>query len=239
MSRSAVAPPSGRSRSSLTAAGERLIWFEGEVSDVATSEITQDDRDAELRALVEAGELDGAATRFMEQHGGDILAFLAVRFRDQSAASEVFSDFTEDFWRGLSGFRWRTSLRSWAYTLARNAANRYQRSTHRREARLVRPNQTPDCPQERRPSTAAFLKTEVKKRMRELRYRLPAEDQTLLVLRIDKGLSWNELAVVFSGEGDAMEEAEVLRWAGRLRQRFATIKRRLRSLAEKEGLIGP
>jgi RNA polymerase sigma-70 factor (ECF subfamily) len=63
------------------------------------------------------------------------------------------------------------------------------------------------------------------------------EDQSLLVLRIDKGLSWNELAVVFSAAGAAMEEAEVLRSAARLRQRFASIKRRLRAMAEDEGLL--
>jgi RNA polymerase sigma-70 factor (ECF subfamily) len=73
--------------------------------------------------------------------------------------------------------------------------------------------------------------------MRALRNQLPADDQALLVLRIDKGLSWNELAAVFSGQGDALEEAELLRWAVRLRQRFAAIKRKLRGQAEEEGLL--
>ena len=73
--------------------------------------------------------------------------------------------------------------------------------------------------------------------MRALRLQLPVDDQTLLVLRIDKGLSWNELAAIFSGEGDTMGEAEMIRWAARLRQRFVTIKRRLRTLAQEEGLI--
>jgi RNA polymerase sigma-70 factor (ECF subfamily) len=173
----------------------------------------------------------------MERYGGNILAFLVVRLRDESAASEALSEFTEDFWRGLAGFRWRTTLRSWGYTLARNAANRYLRSRRRREAWLLHPQQTPNCVQERRPSTAPYLRTEIKRRMRALRSQLPADDQTLLVLRIDKGLSWNELAVIFSGEGDAMEEEAMIRWASRLRQRFVTIKRRLRDLAQQEGLI--
>jgi RNA polymerase sigma-70 factor (ECF subfamily) len=73
--------------------------------------------------------------------------------------------------------------------------------------------------------------------MRALRNQLPVDDQTLLVLRIDKGLSWNEIAVIVSGEGDGMQQAEMARWAGRLRQRFASIKRRLRRMAEEEGLI--
>ena len=213
------------------------LMFERSMNAVTEPDTTTDETDAELRALFESGDLEGTATCFMERYGGDILAYLVVRLRDQSVASEAFSTFTEDFWRGLEGFRWRTSLRSWAYTLARNAASRTQRARSQREARLVRPFRTPDCEQERRASTAPYLRTEVKRRMRALRERLPADDQTLLVLRIDKGLSWNELAVIFSGQGDGMEETEMLRWASRLRQRFATIKRKLRALAREEGLI--
>jgi RNA polymerase sigma-70 factor, ECF subfamily len=196
-----------------------------------------DDMDAELRALVEGGDLPGAATRFMQQHGGDILAFLAVRFQNRSDASEVFSTFTEDFWRGLEEFQWRTSLRSWAYTVARNAANRYLRSRSRARAHLVHLDRTPDCPQAPRSVTAPYLRTEVKRRMRVLRDQLPVEDQTLLVLRIDKGLSWSELAVIMSGEGEALSEADTARWAARLRQRFTTVKRRLLALAREEGLV--
>jgi RNA polymerase sigma-70 factor (ECF subfamily) len=207
------------------------------VSDVNMPETTAGAQEAELRTLVESGDLQGAASRFLEQYGGEILAFLTVRLRDAPAASEVFSEFTEDFWRGLAGFRWRTTLRSWGYTLARNAANRSQCSRRRRDVLLAHPTGTPDCVQERRSSTAPHLRTEIKKRMRALRDRLPVDDQTLLVLRIDKGLSWNELAAIFSGEGDALEQAEVGRWAARLRQRFATVKQRLRALAEQEGLI--
>jgi RNA polymerase sigma-70 factor (ECF subfamily) len=77
----------------------------------------------------------------------------------------------------------------------------------------------------------------VKKRMRALRDRMPVDDQTLLVLRIDKGLSWNELAAIFSGEGEALEHEELVRWAARLRQRFTTVKQRLRALAVQEGII--
>ena len=204
---------------------------------MVSPDTTADQGDAEFRTLVESGDLQAATTRFMERYGGDILAFLVVQFRDQSDASEVFSQFTEDFWRGLKGFQWRTTLRSWGYTLACNAANRYRRSQRRREAQLVHPHRTPDCPQERRSSTAPYIRTEVKKRMRALRMQLPVDDQTLLLLRIDKGLSWNELAVVFSGQGDGMDDAETARWAARLRQRFATIKARLKAMAQREGLL--
>jgi RNA polymerase sigma-70 factor, ECF subfamily len=198
---------------------------------------TTDPDDAGFRTLVESGDLEGAAARFMERFGGDILAFLVVQLRDHANASEVFSQFAEDFWRGLAGFQWKTTLRSWGYTLASNAAKRFQRSRRRREARLVRPAQAPDYAQSRRSSTAPYLRTEVKNRMRALRLELPVDDQSLLLLRIDKGLSWKELAVVFSDDSEPMEEAQMVRSAARLRQRFAKIKLRLKVLAKEEGLI--
>ena len=86
-------------------------------------------------------------------------------------------------------------------------------------------------------TTPKYLQTEVKNRMRELRAQLPVDDQSLLVLRIDKGLSWNELASIFSSQGEALSDTNRRRWATRLRQRFVSVKARLRALAEAEGLI--
>src|SRR5512141_896286 len=138
------------------------------MNDTVDSKAPEENMEDEDRALVEAGDLKGAATAFMQRLGGDMLAFLAMRLRDQAAVSEVYSEFTLDFWRGLEGFEWRTTLRGWGYTLARNAANRFQ---HRRrwEKRLVHTDRTPDLQEERRPSTAPYLRTAIKKRMRALR----------------------------------------------------------------------
>jgi RNA polymerase sigma-70 factor (ECF subfamily) len=207
------------------------------MTDGSTSAAPLDEQDARIRNLVESGDLEASATLFMETYGGEILSFLLVRMRSEPAASEVFSVFAEDFWRGLPGFRWRTTIRSWGYTLARNAAHRHHR-TRRIDCRpLTRPSRMLEAVERQRSSTAAYLRTEVKSRMRELRRQLPEDDQTLLVLRIDKGLSWNELAGVFSGKGEDMPDDDRVRWAARLRQRFVAVKGRLRDLAEAEGLI--
>jgi RNA polymerase sigma-70 factor, ECF subfamily len=63
-----------------------------------------------------------------------------------------------------------------------------------------------------------------------LRDALDPEDQALLFLRIDQGLSWSEVAAIFSEDGDAVEPAT-------LRKRFERAKERLRKLAEAEGLL--
>jgi RNA polymerase sigma-70 factor (ECF subfamily) len=72
--------------------------------------------------------------------------------------------------------------------------------------------------------------------MRELRESLSEEDQSLLMLRVDRKLSWKDLAVALS-DGKEMNEAELAKKASNLRQSFQKVKNRLRSLAEEEGLL--
>jgi RNA polymerase sigma-70 factor, ECF subfamily len=59
------------------------------------------------------------------------------------------------------------------------------------------------------------------------------------VLRIDRGLSWSDLArVLHEGEEDAALDDEALaREAARLRKRFQLVKDKLREMAKKEGLL--
>ena len=205
--------------------------------DLKTGDIEFDQR---LHALVSTGALDEAATQFLERHGTAIFAFLADRLRSPRDAEEVFAQFTEDFWRGLPRFGMRASMRSWAFTLARNAAFRHQRSPQRR------PGYNQPLPEDSRlgpagagsrSQTPAYQRTTFKQQLRELRRRLPEADQTLLVLRLDQGLSWFELADVLSPE-DAPYFPEVRnRRAAQLRQRFRRIKDRLRSWAERDGIL--
>lgn len=202
-----------------------------------TESTCTDPRESGIRRLVDEGDLEAAASLFMETYGGEILGFLHLWLRNQIEAQEVFSEFTEDFWRGLPSFLWKTSIRSWGYTLARNAACRSRRASRRRSVPLTHPSRMLEPANRAHTRTPQYLRTEVKHRMRELRAQLPIDDQSLLVLRIDKGLSWKELAVIYSGKGEMLSEADTKRWAARLRQRFVTIKEQLRELAEAEGLI--
>jgi RNA polymerase sigma-70 factor (ECF subfamily) len=87
-----------------------------------------------------------------------------------------------------------------------------------------------------RSRTNAYLKTDVKHRMQELRRRLPAEDQQLLILRVNRELAWTEIAMVLSDEGLTATDGELQREATRLRKRFQLAKDRLRDLARREGL---
>ena len=62
-------------------------------------------------------------------------------------------------------------------------------------------------------------------------------DQLALVLRVDKGLPWNEVVHVLSEPGEELDDAAVRREAARLRKRFQLVKEKLRGWAQEEGLL--
>jgi RNA polymerase sigma-70 factor, ECF subfamily len=194
----------------------------------------------QIRAFCDAGDRDRAATLLVQSYGREIFRFLISRLADDQASSEVFSQFTEDLWRGFAGFRWQCSARVWSYTLARHAASRYIADARRRRAReapLSRAGPLSAIEEKIRTETLAAVRSEVKSRVASLREKLPLEDQTLLILRVNRGLGWKEIARVMTDGQAAGEEpsaAVIDREAARFRKRFQAIKERLREMATRD-----
>ena len=182
-----------------------------------------------------SGQCESAAVLTLRSYGPEILGFLIGQLRDDQLADEVFSMFVEDLWRSLSGLTLRTSMRAYAYALARNAKHRFL-SRELRKRRAARPlSQVAELAQlvaQVRTETAPYLATENKSKLQELRDRLTEEEQTLLTLRIDRGLEWREIAEVLEPAG------ELARSAAKLRKRFQLVKDKLAAWAREEGLLG-
>jgi len=150
----------------------------------------------------------------------------------------VFSMFVEDLWAGLPGFQWRCSLRAWAHRLALNATARWATAAPRRRDYNIPLSEIAELDAviaRVRTSTALHLRTEVKSEIRRLRDTLTEEDQLLLVLRIDKGLEWRDIAVAL-GDGD-LEDAALAREAARLRKRYQITTEKLRQQARAVGIL--
>jgi RNA polymerase sigma-70 factor (ECF subfamily) len=176
----------------------------------------------------------------VEHYGGEILAFLIARMRGTSDGEEVFAAFAEKLWVGLPSFEWRCSLRSWAYRLARNAGNDYAGAAHNRPGRHVPVSQaaTLSAAVERvRTTTALYRQTAAKDRVRALREALSPDDQMLLVLRVDRGMDFRELAAAMADGSEMLDGDALDKSAARLRKRFERVKERLRELARAEGLL--
>lgn len=189
-----------------------------------------------IRDACERRDWAAAVTAALSAYEVEVYSFLCARLRSEADAHEVFAQLREDLWRGLEGFEWRCSFRTWLYTLARSAAVRFERSPVNQGARWRPMSQVTEPAAAERSRTRPYLRTDVKDRFAALRSSLSADEQTLLVLRIDRGMDWEEVARVFHGD-DLSDDAELRRKAASLRQRFRTLKRRLTELAAAEGLL--
>ncbi len=204
---------------------------------------TPEERDGlerRIRGLSEAGDKKGAATLLLEGYGRELFGVLGAHLRDRDAASDVFSQFTEDLWRGLDGFRWQCTARVWSYTLARHAASRYIEESRRRRGRnvpLSRAGPLSAIAEKIRTATRMGARTEARSRIAQLREELPPEDQTLLILRVNRKLGCKEIALVMLHEGASADDEVLEREAVRLRKRYQLAKDKLRKMAVEQGLV--
>jgi RNA polymerase sigma-70 factor, ECF subfamily len=199
------------------------------------------------RALA-AGNHELAATLVLREYGGEVTRFLAALHRDHDDAAEVFSEFAEALWRAVPSFERRSSLRTWMYAIARRVSLRHRRDARRRRTRFepfTDSSAFAAVEEEMRSATLSYLRTERRTRLSALRDSLPVEDQMLLVLRVDRKLAWNDLAIVLrndetpggASEAAGLSDEALKREAARLRKRFQLLKEKLRELGRREGLL--
>lgn len=189
-----------------------------------------------IRDHVRSHDLHRAATLAIESYGPEVLGFLATTLGDELDAEEVFAQTAEDLWRGLERFQFRCSMRTWMYVLARHAAARHLRPAHRRHERPASTGELERVVERVRSRTMPWLRTELKDGIAELRASLAPDDRALLVLRVDRGLSWLEVARVLSEDPDP-EPAHLATVSARLRKRFQTLKEEIRRRAKDAGLL--
>lgn len=178
-----------------------------------------------------SGDHAQAATVALGGLGPQILGYIHAMLRDEDAAHDVFGQFSEELWKSIGTFRAESSFKTWAYKLVAHAIGRHRRDPYRRRGQALASGQLSAIVHDVRSRTPPFRRTEVKDKITQLRESLEPEDQSLLFLRIDQGLSWTEVAEVVSAEGDAVDAAT-------LRKRFERAKQRLRKLADEAGVLG-
>lgn len=175
------------------------------------------------------GAVDEAASHAIRGYGAQILGYLRSVVRDPEDAAEVFSQFAEDLWRGLPGFRGECSVRVWAYKLAWHAASRFARDPYRRRGERLGTTLASQLAGSLLSSAGAAADRRAAE-VDRLRRQLSPEEQTLLVLRLDRKLSWREVAEVLDEEGQPVDEAT-------LRKRYERLKGKLVRIARDEGLL--
>ncbi len=194
------------------------------------------DVEPRIQELVRAGSHDEAATLVLETYGPEVFGYLVHTLGNESDAGEVFSQTAEDLWKGLPSFGFRCSVRTWIYVLGRHAISRYRRSPWNKGGRRVGESRVESLAELARSRTQPWRRTEVKDRMAALRDALDEDDRTLLTLRVDRDLGWDDIARVMLG----VEEPDaklVTKESARLRKRFQLLKDELRRKAQEAGLL--
>jgi RNA polymerase sigma-70 factor, ECF subfamily len=194
------------------------------------------DVEAQIAELRAAGRLKEVATLAIESYGPEVLSFLEMMLREHADAADAFSQACEDLWKGLPRFEGRASMKTWFYTLARHAASRLRRSSPRGRAAAL--SEITDVADRVRSRTQPHLRTEIKHRFAEIRATLDDVDRMLLVLRVDRSMSWNDVARVMADEGEEDTDDNLGRVAARLRKRFQSVKETIREKAIATGLLG-
>lgn len=193
------------------------------------------DVEVEVSRLRGEGRLKDLASLVIESYGSEVLSFLETMLRNHDDAGDAFAQACEDLWKGLARFEGRCSMKTWFYTLARHAASRMRRSSQQR--RLETLSEISDVAERVRSRTRPHLKTEIKVGFAAIRAALDEDDRLLLVLRVDRAMSWNDIARVMSAE--VASDDELGRTAARLRKRFQSVKETIRRRAVASGLIAP
>jgi len=186
-----------------------------------------EERVAELRAQHQD---DQAATAVIEALGSEILGYLRAVLRDEGDANDAFSLFAEAVWRGLAGFRGEASLRVWCYRVAWRTVLSQKRDPYRRRRDRLETTMASRVAGRIFASTAVELERQ-STALDRLRAKLEPEEQTLLTLRLDRKLSWREVAEILSEEGGELVDEQALR------KRFERLKDKLFRAARDEGLV--
>ncbi len=180
-------------------------------------------------SLLEAGDDRQAATALLQTYGPTIVRYLRSLLREEGAVDDAFSLFAEWAWTGIRRFRGDSSLRTWTFGVAWNAAQRVRGEAWQKRKERLKTGDASKLAQEIRASSALELDRQADK-LAELRRQLSADEQNLLVLRIDQQLSWDEIAAVLGSGREAVSPPV-------LRKRFERLKERIARLARQRGLV--
>jgi RNA polymerase sigma-70 factor (ECF subfamily) len=174
---------------------------------------------------LDSGDFRPAAEESVRGYGAEVAAYLHAVLREEEAAEEVFSRVCEKLWRGLPAFRRQSSLRTWIYRLAWNAARDFQKERARSPTRALRTTEISRIAAEIAASRPPIERSSFADAFAKLRQSLDPQEQSLLTLRHHAGLSWKEIAEVVGKEPPS------------LRKSYERLKARLRKQAEAAGLL--
>lgn len=157
--------------------------------------LQKEEVEAELCDLIHARRLEEAASRAIRAYGPEILGYIHSVTDDPVAASDIYSQFAEDFWKGLAKFEPRAMVRTWAFRIARSAIARHFRDPFHKKARRLNTGELDELVAQ---TTQEFFshQTPVEDKVARVRQMLSPEERELLHLRVDREMSWSAVVAI-------------------------------------------
>jgi len=185
--------------------------------------------DEPVLSLLRSGNAREAAAALIRAEGPAVLRYLRAVLRDEDLANDAFSLFAEWSWSAIESYRGESTVRTWSFGIAVNAARRVRDEAWHKHKERLKTGDASRLAEEVRTSSPRELERQAD-RLAELRQELSAEDQNLLVLRLDQRLTWDEVAAILAEAGQSASPAG-------LRKRFERLKERIARLARTRGLL--
>jgi RNA polymerase sigma-70 factor, ECF subfamily len=186
---------------------------------------------ARVQELLDGGDERAAANEALRALGPEILRFLRSVLRDEEDAGDAFSHFAEHLWKGLPAFRRESSLRTWSFRIAWNAALTLRSDAWHRKGRRLETGEASQLGEEIRTKTVIRVERQ-RSTLDKIRALLTPDEQSLLALRLDREFSWNEIAEILSAGGETVQPLALMKRFERLKTRLTEL---VRQQEEKDG----
>lgn len=186
------------------------------------------DLDTSVKEALARGDRNHAVTLVLRTLDRELRAYLGAVLRDDDAAKELLATLGEQLLVSLPRFRGQSSVRTYVYGIAWNLVRTQQRRAARARRRAAHEGTLDALPaRQTRTPTPLYMRTTAKDRLRAARDSLTPEELNLIVLRVDRVMSWKEIGEVVGTGGTPTDTAI-------LRKRFERLVRRLRAQVAPE-----
>jgi RNA polymerase sigma-70 factor, ECF subfamily len=169
-----------------------------------------EDPEREAQDALARGSPEEALAALMRSYGVGLFRFCRQMMADSDLAQDVFQTTWLQAFEALTGFKMRSSFRTWLFSIARHRCLDATKTSRRREKRITFPGELPEAPA---PDPAAEMRLGERDRRLALRRcleELAPKVRSAVLLRYQEEFSYQGMAGI-SGERAATLQARVAR----------------------------
>jgi len=179
-----------------------------------------EDPDRDIVRLINRGDLTAALTGLMQRHGTAVYRYCREELHDRTLADDVHQQIFIQAHRDLTRFAARSTLRTWLFAIARHRVLDAAKSRRRAQAHIEE-DDTADIVDPTPPPGERLDEARLQRTLIHCLHRLGEHARSLLVLRYQQGLTFEDLATIYRDKPGTLQ-ARVMRSLPALRRCIET-----------------